>query len=165
MHDLHYYANVTRESGPAMTWSMFAANYLATSEDWRATEYFTRGYQSYVRPEFKVWSETPIGYEGSANFLTGIGGFLQALIFGYGGINFARVNETLQLQLHDSHVPPNVEQVLIRYIRFAQSKCSWTFSYQNSTLDCNAPVDQRFELVQGDKQSQLGSDFSGKYNR
>ncbi|KAH8403172.1 hypothetical protein KR222_006277, partial [Zaprionus bogoriensis] len=160
LNDLHYYAGVTRESGPAMTWSMFAANYLGTAEDWRAREYFTRGYQSYVRPEFKVWSETPIGYEGSANFLTGIGGFLQALLFGYGGLNFARVENSLQLQLRTAHVPPNVQQVLVKYIRFAQSKCSWSFQYENSTLNCTSPAEQRFELLQGDKRTQLGSSFS-----
>ncbi|KAL7740347.1 hypothetical protein ACLKA6_018787 [Drosophila palustris] len=130
LNDLHYYANVTRESGPAMTWSMFAANYLATEEDWRAHNYFARGYQSYVRPEFKVWSETPIGYEGSANFLTGIGGFLQALIFGYGGLNFARVDDKLQLQLVSPKMPLNVDQVKVKFIQFADSKCTWSFQFE-----------------------------------
>ncbi|XP_062121281.1 protein-glucosylgalactosylhydroxylysine glucosidase isoform X2 [Drosophila sulfurigaster albostrigata] len=165
LNDLHYYANVTRESGPAMTWSMFAANYLGTAEFSRADEYFTRGYQNYVRPEFKVWSETPIGYDGSANFLTGIGGFLQALIFGYGGLNFARVNDTLQLQLTTANVPPNVQKLQVKYIQFADSKCSWQFSHENSTMNCSGPSTQHFELIQGNNYTQLGSNFTVTLNR
>jgi len=72
---------------------MFAANYMRSLQIQQANEYFERGYKSYVRPEFKVWSETPLGFEGSANFLTGIGGFLQALIFGYGALDFGRTND------------------------------------------------------------------------
>ncbi|EDV99375.1 GH13818 [Drosophila grimshawi] len=162
LNDLHYYENVTRETGPAMTWSMFAANYLATSENERAHEFFTRGYQNYVHPEFKVWSEATIGFEGSANFLTGIGGFLQALIFGYGGLNFVRVGDASQLQLKVANVPPQVDQVQIQFMRFAHSECSWRFQYNSSSLNCTSTADQRFELIQGDRHTILDSNFNGK---
>lgn len=144
-----------------MTWSMFAANYLSTTEDGRAHDFFARGYQSYVHNEFKVWSEVPIGYKGSANFLTGIGGFLQALIFGYGGLNFARVADTSQMQLTLPNVPPQVDQVLVKYIRFAQGKCSWNFQYNSSNMICTSPVDQVFELIQGRQRRLLGNNFNG----
>lgn len=32
-----------------------------------------------------MWSESP-NESGALNFITGMGGFLQALIFGYGGV-------------------------------------------------------------------------------
>ncbi|XP_030557288.1 protein-glucosylgalactosylhydroxylysine glucosidase [Drosophila novamexicana] len=165
LNDLHYYAKVTRTNGPAMTWSMFAANYLSTTEDGRAHDFFARGYQSYVHNEFKVWSEVPIGYKGSANFLTGIGGFLQALIFGYGGLNFARVADTSQMQLTLPNVPPQVDQVLVKYIRFAQGKCSWNFQYNSSNMICTSPVDQVFELIQGRQRRLLGNNFNVTLNR
>lgn len=48
------YENVTRSSGPAMTWSMFAINFLDIGIKEKADFYFTKGYEEYVRPEFKV---------------------------------------------------------------------------------------------------------------
>lgn len=155
------YANVTRESGPAMTWSMFAANYLHTAEYSQAHEYFERGYKSYVRPEFKVWSETPIGYEGSANFLTGIGGFLQALIFGYGGLDFVRDGNRTTMILSGSMTPPNVDEVEVNYIRYGKSKCQWIFRNAYSGMDCGKSL-QKLEMVQGGKRTLLGSSFNCK---
>ncbi|EDW12443.2 protein-glucosylgalactosylhydroxylysine glucosidase [Drosophila mojavensis] len=165
LNDLQYYANVTRATGPAMTWSMFAANYLLTKQDWRAHEYFARGYQNYVHKEFKVWSEVPIGYNGSANFLTGIGGFLQSLIFGYGGLDFARAGDTSQLQLSTPNVPPDVQQVRIKYIKFAQSKCVWTFQHSVSNMICTGQANQSFELLQGNQRTPLGHSFNVTLNR
>ncbi|XP_030384091.1 protein-glucosylgalactosylhydroxylysine glucosidase isoform X2 [Scaptodrosophila lebanonensis] len=160
LNDLHYYAKVTRESGPAMTWSMFAANYLGTGEPERAHEYFERGYKSYVRPEFKVWSENPIGYDGSANFLTGIGGFLQALIFGYGGLDFARVGDKSHMISRPALLPPNVERVTIKYIKFASSKCIFQFQNASSSFYCPELGGKRFELSQGNRKSQLNGSFN-----
>ncbi|XP_023031458.1 protein-glucosylgalactosylhydroxylysine glucosidase [Drosophila willistoni] len=161
LNDLKYYANATRESGPAMTWSMFAANYLRTSEDWRADEYFERGYKSYVRPEFKVWSETPIGYEGSANFLTGIGGFLQALIFGYGGLDFYRSGNQTTMENSGVLMPPNVEEVEINYIRYGDSKCRWIYKSHSSFMDCGyRKSGKKFEMLQGNKRTLLATNFN-----
>ncbi|XP_043068693.1 protein-glucosylgalactosylhydroxylysine glucosidase [Drosophila bipectinata] len=159
LNDLKMYANVTRESGPAMTWSMFAANYLRTVEYTRAHEYFERGYKSYVRPEFKVWSETPIGYEGSANFLTGIGGFLQALIFGYGGLDFVRDGNKTNMIMYGSMTPPNVDEVEVNFIRYGASNCQWIFSNTHNTMNCGKSL-QRFEMVQGGKRTLMGSSFN-----
>ncbi|KAH8282516.1 hypothetical protein KR054_008130, partial [Drosophila jambulina] len=155
LNDLHIYANVTRESGPAMTWSMFAANYLRTTEKFRAHEYFERGYKSYVRPEFKVWSETPLGYEGSANFLTGIGGFLQALIFGYGGLDFERRgNETVMMQYIPS-MPPNVNEFLVNNIQYGKAKCNFLFRNSYSEMECLEVIGPGFE-----KRTLLGKSFN-----
>ncbi|KAH8329102.1 hypothetical protein KR074_003860, partial [Drosophila pseudoananassae] len=159
LNDLKMYANVTRESGPAMTWSMFAANYLRTVEYTRAHEYFERGYKSYVRPEFKVWSETPIGYEGSANFLTGIGGFLQALLFGYGGLDFVRDGNKTNMIMSGSMTPPNVDEVEVNFIRYGATNCQWIFSNTHNTLNCGKSL-QRFEMVQGAKRTLVGSSFN-----
>ncbi|KAH8266659.1 hypothetical protein KR018_007971, partial [Drosophila ironensis] len=157
LNDLKVYANVTRESGPAMTWSMFAANYLRAEEEAKAHEYFERGYKSYVRPEFKVWSETPIGYEGSANFLTGIGGFLQALIFGYGGLDFTRNGNSSWMIMSTPVTPPNVDEVTVNYIRYGKSKCRYVFTNTSAAnLDCGFKSGQAFELHQGHTRSVIG---------
>lgn len=145
-----------------MTWSMFAANYLGTSEYWRANEYFERGYKSYVRPEFKVWSETPLGYDGSANFLTGIGGFLQALIFGYGGLDFGRDGNKTVMFRSEALAPPYVTEVHVNYIRYGDSKCRFIFSNLSSTMQCSVSSGPGFEMVQNEQRTLLGKSFNCK---
>nr|XP_044250939.1 protein-glucosylgalactosylhydroxylysine glucosidase [Drosophila takahashii] len=160
-NDLGFYANATRESGPAMTWSMFAANYLRILEMKPANEYFERGYKSYVRPEFKVWSETPLGYEGSANFLTGIGGFLQALIFGYGGLDFGRTNDDQFLMYFGiTMTPPNVDEIHISSIPYGNAKCSLTYGNQSSTISCSDRLSKGFQMIQDQKKTLLAKTFN-----
>lgn len=82
-NDLDYYANVTDPDGPAMTWSMFAVGYTELDRPDTAAAYFNRSFANAQAP-FAVWTETPTG--GAPNFLTGAGGFLQAVFFGYPGL-------------------------------------------------------------------------------
>ncbi|XP_016980794.1 protein-glucosylgalactosylhydroxylysine glucosidase isoform X2 [Drosophila rhopaloa] len=160
LNDLRFYANATRESGPAMTWSMFSANYLVSRQDKLANEYFERGYKSYVRPEFKVWSETPLGYEGSANFLTGIGGFLQTLIFGYGGLDFGRVGDQFSMIIRRTLTPPNVDEIHINSIPYEDAKCSFTIRFQSSEIVCWDRFGPGFQMVQDQRRTFLGRSFN-----
>lgn len=66
-NDLVYYAAVTDDNGPAMTWGMFAAGYVALGDLATAAPLFNRSFAN-ARPPFLVWTETPTG--GAANFLT-----------------------------------------------------------------------------------------------
>ncbi|XP_039493003.1 protein-glucosylgalactosylhydroxylysine glucosidase [Drosophila santomea] len=161
INDLRFYANVTRESGPAMTWSMFAANYIRNLQLTLANEYFERGYKSYVRPEFKVWSETPMGYDGSANFLTGIGGFLQALIFGYGGLDFGRTaDDQFLMFIRITLTPPNVEEIFINSIPYGSAKCTLRFKNRESEIVCYDRIGKGFQMAQGQKRTLLGRSFN-----
>ncbi len=106
-NDLVYYANRTDKTGPAMTWAMFSTGWLDAGDQAQADAYFLRGYANQKKP-FQVWTETPTG--GAINFITGAGGFLQSLVFGYGGIRIERGRLTLTPQ-----VPPgDVKSVTIR---------------------------------------------------
>lgn len=53
-NDLSFYESVTRESGPAMTWAMFAINYMDLNHTKKAYEMFLKSYQPYVREPFQV---------------------------------------------------------------------------------------------------------------
>lgn len=44
---------------------------------------FNRSFTNVQQP-YQVWTETPTG--GTPNFITGAGGFLQGVLFGYGGL-------------------------------------------------------------------------------
>ena len=69
---------ITSQSGPAMTWAIFAIGWMEVSlqpgNQWsgnysRAIHFFQRGYANVQKP-FNVWRETPSG--GAVNFITGI---------------------------------------------------------------------------------------------
>lgn len=81
-NDLGIYEPRTNPDGPAMTKSMFAINWLDVGELDKAERSFTKSLGNIQEP-FKVWTETPGG--GAVNFITGAGGFLQSVLFGYGG--------------------------------------------------------------------------------
>ncbi|CAG7826840.1 unnamed protein product [Allacma fusca] len=85
-NDLLLYGNVTRRNGPAMTWAMHTVGFLELDDLTTAEELFNRSYQPYVREPFKIWTESQPPTLGAVNFLTGMGGFLQEIVSGYGGL-------------------------------------------------------------------------------
>ena len=79
-----------------MTWGMHAIGHLELGQEDEASELFNRSYLPYVQvtlicvllifffaistqPPFYMWTEVP-GGGGAVNFITGMGGFLQAKI-------------------------------------------------------------------------------------
>ena len=88
-NDLDYYAQKNVEDGPCLTWSMFSIGYQSIGDTDKAYAYFLKGYQGYVQQPWNVWSEIK-GGSGARNFLTGGGGFLQSILYGYGGIRVRR---------------------------------------------------------------------------
>ncbi|XP_076437374.1 protein-glucosylgalactosylhydroxylysine glucosidase-like [Babylonia areolata] len=97
-NDLTLYEKRGDPNGPAMTWSMFSVNWLDLGETHPAAVNFNKSYQWYTRKPFNVWTEVKTGM-GATNFITGMGGFLQAVLFGYGGfrIELERVTFTPRL--------------------------------------------------------------------
>lgn len=80
-NDLRYYEQRTDENGPAMTWGMHSIGHIQLDEKEEAAKLFNRSF-AYIQPPFGVWSETVTG-QGATNFITGAGGFLQTVIFGW----------------------------------------------------------------------------------
>lgn len=107
-NDLAYYQQRIAEGGPAMTWAMHTIGWLDLNQTDRAAELFARSYANSHAP-FGVWTETPTG--GATNFLTGAGGFLQALINGYGGARIGRFSYSFKPQL-----PPNTASMAFRRV-------------------------------------------------
>lgn len=83
-NDLSFYEPRTNPRGPAMTKSMFAVNWLDVGDYARAVTSFSESYVNAKEP-FMVWTEGADG-GGAVNFITGAGGFLQSVLFGYGGL-------------------------------------------------------------------------------
>eukprot|EP01147_Barroeca_monosierra_P000346 gene346-3710_t len=90
-NDLEFYAKVTDQNGPAMTWSMFSIGYLDIGLDDIAE------------------SSLLAGGSGAQNFITGAGGFLQCVWAGYGGIRL----ESDRLQLSNPRPLPGTKSLTI----------------------------------------------------
>jgi trehalose/maltose hydrolase-like predicted phosphorylase len=55
LNDLLYYENVTRSTGPAMTWAMHAIGHIEIKNFERAHELFLKSYSIYTREPFLVF--------------------------------------------------------------------------------------------------------------
>ncbi|KAH9490327.1 hypothetical protein Btru_034974 [Bulinus truncatus] len=83
-NDMLFYEKTTPIGNvPAMTWGVFLIGWLDLGDEVKAAELYNRSVLNSQEP-FLVWSENADG-TGAANFLTGMGGYLQLVLFGYGG--------------------------------------------------------------------------------
>lgn len=108
-NDLELYEAVTDPKGPAMTWSMFAVGWLELGDAERAQKLLDKCF-SHIQGPFQVWSEVADS-SGTVNFLTGMGGFLQAVIFGYTGFRVRQSCLTFAPLLPDDITELNVSGV------------------------------------------------------
>ncbi|XP_053605978.1 protein-glucosylgalactosylhydroxylysine glucosidase [Plodia interpunctella] len=137
-NDLSYYKSVTRSSGPAMTWSMHAIGHLQLMEYKKAAKMFNKSYEGYVREPFKIWSENRRPNVGAVNFLTGMGGFLQALVFGYAGISI----HLDRLQIYTPQLPPQTNRFQIKGIKYLGANLTLTIEESGSTLSVTSLEDE-----------------------
>ncbi|XP_033736120.1 protein-glucosylgalactosylhydroxylysine glucosidase-like [Pecten maximus] len=125
-NDLEIYEKVT-PGGPAMTWGMFAIGWLELNELTKAEKLFKRQFNNVV-PPFNIWSEVENG-GGARNFLTGIGGYLQSLIFGYGG--FRIFEDRLQF---DPTLPPDASTFNLTGIDYLDGSFDFYFTETHMSI-------------------------------
>lgn len=114
-NNLNLYKNVTRSNGPAMTWSMHAIGYLDIGMT-PTERLFNRTHAPYLRKPFYVWNERANGAGlGASNFLTGAGGFLQTIMYGYEGIRI----KTDSMTITRPTLPPRTTQLKLNGMRSA----------------------------------------------
>ncbi|MFI3295265.1 MAG: glycoside hydrolase family 65 protein [Rikenellaceae bacterium] len=82
--DLSYYQDRINVNGPAMGRSILSILYSKLGDPQMAYELFKRSYIPHKRPPFGVLSES--ANSNNPYFATGAGGMLQAVIFGFGGL-------------------------------------------------------------------------------
>ena len=84
--DIDYYEEkIDKVNGPAMGNSILSILYSRLGEGEKAYEMFRKGYEPNKRPPFGVLSES--ASSNNPYFATGAGGMLQAVIFGFAGID------------------------------------------------------------------------------
>jgi trehalose/maltose hydrolase-like predicted phosphorylase len=83
--DLEYYESRIGEGSPAMTHAIFAILYARLNEPEKAFNAFEKAYIPNKLPPFGVLAETAGGT--NPYFATGAGGYLQSMLFGFGGLD------------------------------------------------------------------------------
>ncbi|XP_014651294.1 PREDICTED: acid trehalase-like protein 1 isoform X2 [Ceratotherium simum simum] len=131
--NLEIYAAAVSPRGPAMTWSMFAVGWMELKDPGKARDLLERNFANITEP-FKVWTENADG-SGAVNFLTGMGGFLQAALFGFTGFRITRAGVTF-----DPMCPAGVSGVCIWGISYQGSKLDFSFSKDTVTVEVTAPT-------------------------
>jgi protein-glucosylgalactosylhydroxylysine glucosidase len=124
-----YAAPVTDPGGPAMTWPMFAIGWLQLGNYTAARENFLHGYDPNIQPPFAVWLEEPGG--GTVHFITGAGGFLQSVVFGYGGIRLQEDRLTLRVP----PLPAGSTSLVLRGLHYQGNKLSITITAGKVTVE------------------------------
>lgn len=132
-NDLEIYESITDPFGPAMTWSMFAINWMDLNQFDQAEIMFNKSYQSYIREPFKVWTEVAYPGVGAVNFITGIGGFLQALIYGYGGVHVTPSYMEIKLR---SRLPSGSKGLKLQGLQYMQTQFDLHVSETSIEIKC-----------------------------
>jgi trehalose/maltose hydrolase-like predicted phosphorylase len=83
--DLEYYESRVGEGSPAMTHAIFAVLYARLNQPAKAWDAFEKAYIPNKLPPFGVMAETAGGT--NPYFATGAGGYLQSVLFGFGGLD------------------------------------------------------------------------------
>ncbi|XP_061077729.1 protein-glucosylgalactosylhydroxylysine glucosidase isoform X1 [Conger conger] len=149
-NDLELYEAVTDPQGPAMTWSvfvvqsMFAVGWLELGDAGRAQTMLNKCLRNIQGP-FQVWSEVPDG-SGAVNFLTGMGGFLQAVLFGYTGFRVQKSCLTFAPLL-----PDDISELRVSGVSYLGNKMDWVLRGQEVTVcvreeAAEATTAQRYSL-------------------
>lgn len=131
--NLEVYEAVTSPQGPAMTWSMFSVGWMELKDARRAGDLLGRSFANITEP-FKVWTENADG-SGAVNFLTGMGGFLQAALFGFTGFRITRAGVTF-----DPMCPAGVSGVRVSGICYQGHKLDFSFSEGAVTVEVRTPA-------------------------
>ncbi len=109
LRDLRYYEpKIDPANGPAMSHSVFAVQYARLGMMDKALEMFRRCYRPNLRPPFGVFAETATS--DNLCFMTGAGGMLQAVLFGFGGLEITPEG----LVRRETLLPPGWKSLTVR---------------------------------------------------
>jgi protein-glucosylgalactosylhydroxylysine glucosidase len=132
-NDLDWYATVTDPDGPAMTWGVFAGGYALLGDYKTANLYFNRSFSTVSQP-YGVWFEV-VGAQGTPNFLTGAGGFLQVPSF-YSGLH---INDTSLSLSAGPALPEAATYIKLRGVSYLGSRVDITWDSKTITISLQAP--------------------------
>lgn len=106
----NYYQKRIVKDGPAMSHSILATLYARLGETEEAYKLFTKAYAPNKRPPFGLLSESATS--NNPYFITAAGGLLQAVLFGFGGLEITD-NGIIQ---REPHLPKKWKKLIIKNI-------------------------------------------------
>merc|ERR1740121_713244 len=126
-----------------MTWGMHAIGYITAGSGYeaQAAANFDRSFAN-VRQPFLVWRETPTA--GVTNFITGAGGFLQVITFGWFRLRISKDYVALTPTMMEGATA--MENRGLQYLgRSYTVSCDAASAQQTVTLDSGEPLVVRGE--------------------
>ena len=108
LQDLKYYEPKLAHEGPAMGKSVFAVIYARIGDAENAFRLFKESYEPNKRPPFGALAESATS--NNPYFVTGAGGMLQTVLFGFGGLHITE-NGIVQ---KDAILPKNWKSLTIK---------------------------------------------------
>lgn len=114
-----------------MTWSIHTIEYLDIKDQVEAARTFEKAWSVYTHLPFLVWSENQPGVPAAGNFITGVGGFLQSLINGYGGIKL----HFDHMSITNFYVPRNSGSLRLNGITYLNNQFSLEIVGRTATLN------------------------------
>uniref|UniRef100_A0A8C2YJN8 Protein-glucosylgalactosylhydroxylysine glucosidase n=1 Tax=Chinchilla lanigera TaxID=34839 RepID=A0A8C2YJN8_CHILA len=112
-------------------WSMFAVGWMELKDPSRAQGLLDRSIINVTEP-FKVWTENADG-SGAVNFLTGMGGFLQAVLFGCTGFRITCTGVTF-----DPLCLTGISRVCVSGIFYQGNRLNFSFCKDSVTVEVTA---------------------------
>lgn len=106
--NLNYYEGKMDKKGPAMGAAIHSVIYSQLGQPEEAFRLFQKSYILHKRPPFGALTES--AYGNNPYFATGAGGMLQAVIFGFGGLQFADEG----IIRHTSYLPEKWKKLTIK---------------------------------------------------
>lgn len=119
--NIDYYQNKLVPDGPAMSYSILAVLHARLGESNEAYKLFKKAYIPNKRPPFGVLSESSVS--NNPYFVTGAGGLLQTVLFGFGGL---KITDKGIIQ-REPHLPKQWKKLTIKNIGIEKK----TFSIEN----------------------------------
>ncbi|ETO15584.1 hypothetical protein RFI_21780 [Reticulomyxa filosa] len=108
--------------------AMFSVGWVELGNYTKADELFTLDYAN-IQPPFNIWTETASG-GGAVNFITGAGGYLQTLLFGYPQL---RIFDDY-LSLNCSYLPYNMPFLHIHGIHYLGNSLAVNISLADGNI-------------------------------
>lgn len=138
-NDLEMYETLTNDGSPALTWSWFTIGWKWVNDKNRMNSYFLKSYQDYLIQPFKIWTEfnevsTSDQLTGNVNFLPGMGGFIQSLIYGFAGI---RIRPDI-LEFHSPIPPPGSTKMVLNGLKYLGSVLTFVIEQDITTVYVNS---------------------------
>lgn len=145
-----------------MTWSMHTIGYLDIQDQVEAARNFDKSWSVYTHMPFLTWSENQPGIPAAGNFITGMGGFLQSLINGYGGVRL----HFDHLSISNFYTPPNSGSLEIKSLTYLNNRFSLNISGRNATIKfLEINIDNPLKVTVNERQYGVGAGISITFDR